>query len=787
MAVFSVLGALQAIGEDGPIEFGGPRQRSVLGRLLVARGQVVPVGRLISDLWRNQPPPGAAGSIQTYVSHLRRALEPQRTIRTPARLLVTVPPGYALRAEHVDAWRFEELVRQGSRRLLDGDATAAVAALEEALALWKGPAYQEFASADWALNEIARLDEVRATAVEQRASAVMALGTPGSVIADLRAHLAEHPLREEGWRLLATALYRQGRQGDALAALREARRLLAAELGVDPGPALRRLEAGILAHSPELDLPGPARTAEPDNPAAHLPLPRDLPVVLLEVSTEVPATAPAEVPATAPAEVPAAAPAAGLAEIPTAVPVAAARQEGRIRLFGRRSEVSLLLGLSEGIALVTGEAGMGKTALVEEVAAVRAGQGARVAIGRCPATRGAPPGWAWAEILRTLTTAVPPREHTAEPITRLLAAFPETAREDGSYEGGSQANEAPEERSRREGARGESFRGRRAVAAYLRDAAAEAPILLVVEDLHRADRETLDTLLDVVAETAGAALSVVCTFRQEEAGRLAGTTAALARHEPLRIGLRGLRPGAAAGLVTAVAGMPVTRPALTAVAARTGGNPFFLRETARLIAAEGEAAAPTTVPAGVRDVLAARLAVLPARVRTVLGVAAVLDAEIPGKHAGGVDLDVLAAVHGGGEDAVVDAVVDAAEEALLAGVLVEPDDGGLRFASPVLRDTVYGAMPRLRRARTHARVAAVLERLRPDEAAALAHHYALGGDPVKAARYALTAAERADLRYARRESGLTRAPGSRPVRDYASVARDRLRETQSPPTGASLL
>ncbi|WP_182886378.1 BTAD domain-containing putative transcriptional regulator [Microbispora sp. H10885] len=778
MAVFSVLGALQAIGEDGPIEFGGPRQRSVLGRLLVARGQVVPVGRLISDLWRDQPPPGAAGSIQTYVSHLRRALEPRRTIRTPARLLVTVPPGYALRAEHVDAWRFEELVRQGSRRLLDGDAAAAVAALEDALALWKGPAYLEFASADWALNEIARLDELRATAVEQRASAVMALGTPGSVIADLRAHLAEHPLREEGWRLLATALYRQGRQGDALAALREARRMLVAELGVDPGPALRRLEAGILAHSPELDLPGPARTAGWDDQSARPRLARDLPVGDIPVrgiatretgprvtpaepgaaavppatSTEPPGAASA---AAAPRAVPTVADGAVLLEISTAGPATALTAvpgggEGRVRLFGRRSELSLLLDRSEGVALVSGEAGMGKTALVEEAAAVRAGQGARVAIGRCPATRGAPPGWAWTEILRTLTTAMP---------------F-DTA---GSVRAGS--------------LRGEGFHGRRAVAAHLRAAAAEAPIMLVVEDLHRADRETLDTLVEVVAETAGAAVTVVCTFRQEEAGRLAGTMAALARREPLRIALRGLRPGAAAGLVTAVAGVPVTRPALTAVAARTGGNPFFLRETARLIAAEGEAAALTTVPAGVRDVLAARLAVLPARVRTVLGEAAVLDAEVPGVHARGVDLDVLVAVHGGGEDAVI----DAAEAALLAGVLVEPGGGGLRFASPVLRDTVYGALPRLRRARTHARVAAVLERLRPDEAAALAHHHALGGDPVRAARYALTAAERADLRYARRESGLTRGQGARPARDYASVARDRLRETQSPPTGASLL
>ncbi|MBO4274619.1 BTAD domain-containing putative transcriptional regulator [Microbispora triticiradicis] len=772
MAVFSVLGALQAIGEDGPIEFGGPRQRSVLGRLLVARGQVVPVGRLISDLWRDQPPPGAAGSIQTYVSHLRRALEPRRTIRTPARLLVTVPPGYALRAEHVDAWRFEDLVRQGSRRLLDGDAAAAVAALEEALALWKGPAYLEFASADWALNEIARLDELRATAVEQRASAVMALGTPGSVIADLRAHLAEHPLREEGWRLLATALYRQGRQGDALAALREARRMLAAELGVDPGPALRRLEAGILAHSPELDLPGPARTDDRDDQAARPRLPRDLSVGDIPVrgiamretgprvtlaaagaavppptSTEPPRAASA---AAAPRAVPTVADGAVLLEISTAGPATALTAapgggKGRVRLFGRRSELSLLLDRSEGVALVSGEAGMGKTALVEEAAAVRAGQGARVAIGRCPATRGAPPGWAWTEIFRTLTTAV--ASDTAESV------------------------------------RGEGFHGRRAVAARLRAAAAEAPVMLVVEDLHRADRETLDTLVDVVAVTAGAAVTVVCTFRKEEAGRLAGTMAALARHEPLRIALRGLRPGAAAGLVTAVAGVPVTRPALTAVATRTGGNPFFLRETARLIAAEGEAAALTTVPAGVRDVLAARLAVLPARVRTVLGEAAVLDAEVPGAHAGGVDLDVLVAVHGGGEDAVL----DAAEAALLAGLLVEPGGSGLRFASPVLRDTVYGAMPRLRRARTHARVAAVLERLRPDEAAALAHHHALGGDPVRAARYALTAAERADLRYGRRESGLTRGQGARPARDYASVARDRLRETQSPPTGASLL
>ncbi|MFF4773588.1 BTAD domain-containing putative transcriptional regulator [Microtetraspora fusca] len=674
MATFRVLGTFDAIGGNGPAELGGPRQRSVLARLLVARGHVVPVERIIDDLWRDQPPPSALASVQAYVSNLRRVLEPRRTARTPARVLVTVPPGYAIRGGEVDAWRFEELVRRGADLLAGGDPRAALRQAEEALRLWNGPAYAEFATADWAVTEIMRLEELHALAVEQWAAAAIALGAPGSAVADLQAHVAAHPLREEGWRLLAVALYRQGRQGDALSVLRQARERLADELGVDPGPALRRLESDILAHAPTLD---------PDPTGGDL----------------------------------AGGGRGGLTVVPE--PSAPAAD----RLYGRDRELALLLGRTRGVALIGGEAGMGKSALARAFAAERSRAGWRVAVGRSPETEGAPAGWAWGEILRTLTTAVAPLAAPAAQIRRLLD-------EPGDGE------RAPEEAD----ATAERFRLRLALAAYLGEVARGAPLLLVLDDLHRADAETLAILVHLAADLRDAPVLILGTFRQEEAERLADTSAALARHEPLRIPLSGLRRDAAAELLAAVSGVEISAETVDALAERTGGNPFFLRETARLIASEGEAAALSAVPAGVRDVLRRRLGRLPVPAQTVLREAAVIG--------GDIDVDVLAAVNGGGEDVVLDAV----EAALMAGLLVEPEGGGLRFAHALVRDTLYDDMSRLRRSRTHARVAEVLERLRPDGIAALAHHFAAGGERAKAARYSALAAEQAERRFAYREA-----------------------------------
>nr|WP_200827562.1 BTAD domain-containing putative transcriptional regulator [Thermomonospora echinospora] len=228
----------------------GPRHRAVLARLIVARRRVVPVARLVEDLWPD-PPPDAVGAVRTFVAALRRALEPQRPPRAPARLLVTEGPGYALRAERdaVDAWRFERAVAAAATL----PPAEALARLEEALGWWRGPAYAEFADEDWARAERSRLTELRLHAVERRAEVRLAVGLAAEAVPDLDAHVAEHPWREDAWRLLALALYRTGRQGDALAVLRRARTLLAEQLGVDPGPRLRRLQADILDHARHLD------------------------------------------------------------------------------------------------------------------------------------------------------------------------------------------------------------------------------------------------------------------------------------------------------------------------------------------------------------------------------------------------------------------------------------------------------------------------------------------------------------------------------------------------------
>lgn len=244
---FGVLGPVVAWDDGGDrIDLRGPRHREVLARLIAARGRVVPVGRLAEDLWI-EPPANAVGALRTFVGELRAALEPGRAPRTPARVLVTDGPGYALRAERVDAWRFEDAVAAAL------PADAALTRLDEALSWWRGPAYADFAGAHWAAVERSRLAELRLHAVERRAEARLALGLAAEAVPELDAHVAEHPWREEGWRLLALALYRSGRQGDALAVLRRARAQLVEQLGLDPGPALRSLETDILNHADHLD------------------------------------------------------------------------------------------------------------------------------------------------------------------------------------------------------------------------------------------------------------------------------------------------------------------------------------------------------------------------------------------------------------------------------------------------------------------------------------------------------------------------------------------------------
>ncbi|MCT9933764.1 winged helix-turn-helix domain-containing protein [Planotetraspora sp. A-T 1434] len=263
---FGVLGPLQAERDGRAIRLGGLRQRAVLAVLLIARGRMVPAERIMSDVWEGSTLPSPT-TLHAYVSELRRALEPEREARAPSGLLVREGPGYALRADPsgVDAERFADLAVAGRRALTGGRPGAAEELLSEALELWRGPAYADFAGTGFALSEAARLEGQRAAAYEDRLAAAIDLGRHAAAIGELEALVAEQPLRERGWELLALALYRSGRQADAGAALRAIRRRLADELGIDPGPGLRDLESAVLAQDPRLDPrldPPPARAAD---------------------------------------------------------------------------------------------------------------------------------------------------------------------------------------------------------------------------------------------------------------------------------------------------------------------------------------------------------------------------------------------------------------------------------------------------------------------------------------------------------------------------------------------
>ena len=253
---FDILGSFGIRDAEGSeIRIPTGRERSLLVLLLINRGEVVSTDRIVEVLWGDHPPETAAKAVQGYVSHLRRILEPGRDAGGSDGLLLTRAPGYVLRvdADAVDATRFEQLVSGGSRALEEGAVAEAATALEEALGLWRGHALAEFAFDDFAQGEIHRLEDLRLVALEDQAHALLQLGRNTEVVAGLDELVAENPMRERLRASLMLALYRTGRQADALQVYRDGRRVLTGELGLEPGPELQRLEQSILAQDPELD------------------------------------------------------------------------------------------------------------------------------------------------------------------------------------------------------------------------------------------------------------------------------------------------------------------------------------------------------------------------------------------------------------------------------------------------------------------------------------------------------------------------------------------------------
>ena len=243
---FRILGPLEVLDGDRTLELPGPRQRSLLALLLLHANQVVSSSRLIEELWPDEASESHAGALQASVSRLRKSLGPG------AELLVTFPTGYVIKLapEQLDLDRFERLVQEAG----DAEPQGAAEKLREALALWRGPALADFAYEPFAQAAIGRLEEVHLLAVEMRADADLALGRHAALVAELDQLTAEHPLRERLRGQLMLALYRSGRQAEALAAYQSARRALVDELGIEPSAALQELERAMLRQDPALQL-----------------------------------------------------------------------------------------------------------------------------------------------------------------------------------------------------------------------------------------------------------------------------------------------------------------------------------------------------------------------------------------------------------------------------------------------------------------------------------------------------------------------------------------------------
>jgi YVTN family beta-propeller protein len=243
---FAVLGPVTAQHDGSELPLGGPKQRALLAILLLRANEVVSRDRLIDGLWGERPPPTAGHTLDNYVSRLRKALGDARLSRRP--------PGYMLHVEgdELDLDRFERLFREGREALACGAAGEAAATLRSALALWRGAALADLLYEPFAATESERLEERRIMALEDRIDADLALGRSGQLVPELEALVREHPLRERLLGQLMLALYRSGRQAEALAAFQAARHRLAEELGLEPGPKLRELEHRILDHDPEL-------------------------------------------------------------------------------------------------------------------------------------------------------------------------------------------------------------------------------------------------------------------------------------------------------------------------------------------------------------------------------------------------------------------------------------------------------------------------------------------------------------------------------------------------------
>jgi DNA-binding SARP family transcriptional activator len=565
---FNLLGPLEIRQGDRRLTCAGAKQRLLLGVLLLHANEVVSSDRLIEALWGERPPETARKALQMHVSQLRDLLEPDRA-RGAGRILVTRPPGYELRVENgqLDLHRFERAVAEARVLAQAGDAQEAARVLRDALALWRGPPLADLSFESFLQEDIARLEELHLAALEDRIDAELELGRHADVVGELEALASQHPLRERVHSRLMLALYRSGRQAEALEAYRNIRRQLVDELGIEPGKELRELEEAILRQDPMLDHAGDSGRAA--------------------------------------------------AQLPQSV------------FVGRERELeTLIAGLDGSLAghgalyLLVGEPGIGKSRLAEELAGHARARGAGVLVGRCWEAGGAPAYWPWVQCLRAQIRETEPEtlrtqldtgaEHLAQLLPELRDLFPDLPQPPALEP---------------EGARVRLFD---ATTGFLKRAASTRPLVLVLDDLHAADAPSLLLLRFLARELSDSQLLVIGAYRDVDPTvrePLAPTLAALARESATdQIALAGFSDSDVADYIELAVSSAPPPQLVERIHHETEGNPLFVTEVVRLLDAEGQLVegAKLSIPPSVRAVIGERMGRLSAPCQRVLVLASVL-------------------------------------------------------------------------------------------------------------------------------------------------------------------
>lgn len=661
---FRLLGPFEVVENGRALQIGGHRQRAVLVLLAMHVGEVVSVDEIAEEIWSGSPPSSAVQTIRSYVSRLRNVLDPQ--------ILPSRVPGYLLAVDRscVDSFRFEERLETAGQLVSDNRYVDAARVLNEALGMWRGTALADFAYEPFAAAESQRLMERRLDAVGLRIEVDLALGRHSGVVAELEGLVCDHPLREAFSAQLMIALYRCGRQADALAQYSRLRANLVENYGLEPSPDLRRLEQLVLEQSEELDLASFGTTS--DGPS-HL-------------WTD-----------------------SALSWLVSRLP--------RSGVIGREPETSSLLAavrdvterMECGCAVVTGEAGIGKSTVVGQVAQQVHQEGVAVVYGRCDEDVSIPFAFLAESAAQLFEVAGEDALLALDPVhIAALAQLGSPVRAVLAVNATGYTISV--------GNAIEPWVLFRAIELLLRAASRRRPVMFIIEDLQWADRTTAQMIAYLIRKARGPVLFSI-TFRSDEIHvqhPLTDIFETIERHpNHVRIEVPGLTEEEIVAYLVKAADRrndDASSALARAIFEETDGNAFFVQELVRHIVEIGEdeanhgrwfeepAPGIAAFPDSVRDVIAARVARLDGAAGAILATASVIGQEF--------DLALLAVVVGASEPGVLESL----ERAETAGLVREYSvaRGRFRFAHSLIQRTIYEGIRPTRRGFLHRDVYAAL-------------------------------------------------------------------------------